>query len=52
MAPENTPVQPIPAMARPVMKTIGLEATRTSDPISKMAMAIRDTALVELNVNI
>lgn len=50
-APENTPADPTPAIARPAISITELEAApQTAEPISKRLMASRSVALVENKV--
>jgi hypothetical protein len=45
-APENKPPTPIPAMARPTMRTVLLDArAQIKEPISKMKIAIKNVPL-------
>ena len=47
-APENTPLEPRPAMARPMIKVVLFGATPLiRDPTSKMAIAMRKTYFME-----
>lgn len=46
MSPENKPEEPMPAMARPIMKAVEFGADpQTADPISKSTMQVRKTGL-------
>jgi len=47
MAPETIPEQPIPEMARPIMKQLDAGATpESSDPISNTQIVDRNVVLV------
>ncbi len=47
-APENIPAQPMPAIARPTIRALDVGAIpQTSDPSSKIPMALRKTVLME-----
>lgn len=46
--PEKMPAEPIPAIARPIMKAVELGAApQRADPASKMTIVIRYTHFVE-----
>lgn len=50
-APEKIPAEPMPAMARPMIRVVEVLATpQISEPSSKMKMAIRKTHLREKKV--
>jgi hypothetical protein len=47
-APEKIPADPMPAIARPTMSALEVGAApQTAEPISKMAIAVRYTYLIE-----
>lgn len=48
VAPENIPVAPMPATARPTMNTVEFGAApQMAEPTSKTTTAVRKTVLVE-----